>query len=82
MEGEVSSNKIDDQVPDAISYHMPSAPSTPLHGQKLTTHLNIPPTPSTPIHDHELRTHRSIYWNGLTGMYSFTLQLISFPYKM
>ena len=52
MEGRESSDENDGQVPDTISYHIPSRPNTP----------------STPLHDHELRTHRSIYWNGLTGM--------------
>ena len=57
----------DDQVPDAISYQIPSAPSTPFHNHKLITHQSIHHTPSTPLHDHELRTHRSIYWDGITG---------------
>ena len=31
----------DNQVPDAISYHIPSAPSTPLHDRELRTHRSI-----------------------------------------
>ena len=68
MDGKDREDEYDGKVPDAISYHVPTSPGTPL--DKLRPNFSIPP-PRTPIRDHELRTHRSIYWNGLTGMYLF-----------
>ena len=73
MEGKDSGDESDGQVPDTISYHIPTAPSTPFHDLELRSHQSIPPTPRTPLHDHEVRTHRSIYWNGLTGMQPFEI---------